>query len=150
MKQIKTDRTDKKPFLYKDLCHKILGAMFTTRNTYGSQQKESVYQNGLEEELVELGISYKREVPVKILSPKTGKVMGVHRIDFIVDEKIIVETKAKTFIPEKIENQLYNYLRSTPYQVGYLINFGSSRLYYKRVILTNDRKPFLKLSVKSV
>lgn len=147
-----TDRTDKDTnFLYKDLCHQILAAMFATRNTYGAQQKESLYQNGFAEELTERQLVFQKEVPIEIISPKSGKSMGKHRLDFVVDQKVVIETKALTYIPLKIENQLYNYLRSTPYQVGYLINFASTSLYYKRVILTNDRKPFLNLvSVKSV
>lgn len=144
-----TDTTNR-TFLYKKLCHKILSAVFSTRNTYGPHQKEGVYQNGFAEELEEKKLSFIREFPIKIISPKTGKTVGNHRLDFVIDEKVIVETKALTYIPEKIADQLYNYLRSTPYQVGYLINFASTRLYYKRIILTNDRKPFLKISVKSV
>ncbi len=144
-----TDSTDNN-FLYKELCHQILAAMFATRNSYGAHQKESLYQKGFAEELQERDLKFNAEVPVEILSPKSGKPVGKHRLDFVIDKKVIVETKALTFIPRKIEDQLYNYLRSTPYQVGYLINFASTNLYYKRVILTNDRKPFMNLSVTSV
>jgi hypothetical protein len=44
------------------------------------------------------------------------------------------------FTPDKIQNQLYSYLYSTPYEIGYLVNFGSTKLYLKWIILTNDRK----------
>lgn len=141
-----TDKTDTN-FLYKDLCHQILGAMFATRNSYGAHQKESLYQKGFSEELQDRHLEFSTEVPIEIVSPKSGKPMGKYRLDFLIDKKVIVETKALAYIPKKIEDQLYNYLRSTPYQVGYLINFASTNLYYKRIILTNNRKPFLKLSV---
>ncbi len=143
--------TDKsKPFLHKELCYQILGAVYATRKIYVPNQKESVYQNALAEELEKKKIPFKREVSIKILSPNTGKIMGSYRLDFAIDDKIIIEAKAMTYTPKKIEDQLYTYLRSTPYEVGYLINFASTKLYIKRIILTNDRKPYLKLSVKSV
>jgi len=41
-------------------------------------------------------------------------------------------------------DQLYNYLRNSSYEVGYLLNFGTSKRYIKRIIYTNDRKPYLR------
>ena len=123
-------------FLYRALSYKLVGAMYNVRNSYGSGQKELVYQKALAEELDELNIPYKREASISIKSVKTGKALGSYKLDFIVDEKIIVEAKAMKFTPKKIEQQLYSYLRSTPYKVGYLVNFGSTSLYLKRVILT--------------
>lgn len=103
-------------------------------------QKESVYQNALAEAFSQVNIPFESEVPIAIISVDSGKKLGNYRLDFVVDEKVIVETKAMKFTPTKIEQQLYSYLRSTSYEVGYLVNFGSTRLYIKRVILTNDRK----------
>ena len=127
-------------FLYKELSYKIVGSIFNVKNTYGSGQKELVYQKALAEELDELKIPYKREVSISIKSVKTGKSLGSYKLDFVVDEKIVIETKAMKFTPSKIEQQLYSYLRSTPYKVGYLVNFGSTRLYMKRIIFTDDFK----------
>lgn len=149
MTQIKTDQTDyakkntnktDRGFLHKELCYKVIGCIYDVRNTYGSGQKESVYQNALAEKLEKEKIPFEREVPVKILSQDTGKTLGFYKLDFIVDKKVVVEVKAVKFTPAKMEEQLYAYLRSTPYEVGYLVNFGSTKLYLKRIILTNDRK----------
>ena len=147
-----TDKIDRtKPFLHKELCYQVLEEVYATRKVYGSSQKETAYQNGLAEELDEHSLPYKQEVGIKIISPKTGKIVGKHRLDFIINTKVILETKAMTYTSKKIEDQLYTYLRSTPYKIGYLINFASTKLYIKRIILTNDRKRFLNLSsVRSV
>lgn len=134
MERIKADETDK--FLYKELSYKLVGAFYNVRNTYGSGQKELVYQNASAKELEDLGIPFEREVPISIKSVKTGKTLGKYQLDFVVDGMIIVEVKAMKFTPQKIEQQLYSYLKSTPYQVGYLVNFGSSKLYLKRIICT--------------
>lgn len=149
MKQMKTDKTDKtikhtdeteKYFPHKKLSYQTIGAIYNVRNTYGSGQKERVYQNALTEELEKGKIPFKREVSIKIISPTSGKTMGTYKLDFVIDEKIVVEVKAMRFTPTKIEQQLYSYLRSTSYEVGYLVNFGSTKLYLKRIILTKNRK----------
>lgn len=126
--------------LHGELCYQIVGCVYDVRNKYGSGQKESVYQNAFSEALSQMNIPFKPEVPISIISVDSGKKLGNYRLDFVIDEKVIVETKAMKFTPVKIEQQLYSYLRSTPYEVGYLVNFGATRLYIKRVILTNDRK----------
>lgn len=122
------------------MSYSLLGAVFEVRNELGSGQKELVYQNALAEILTDRKIYFQREVVIRIRSSKSGKTLGNYRLDFVLGGKICVEVKAMKFTPAKIEQQLYGYLKSTPYEVGYLINFGSTKLYWKRVILTNDRK----------
>lgn len=137
MEQMITNTTK---ILHKELCYRIVGCIYDVRKKYGNGQKESVYQNALSEALSKISIPFKPEVPISIISVDSGKKLGNYRLDFVIDEKVIMETKAMKFTPVKIEQQLYSYLRSTQYEVGYLVNFGSTRLYIKRVILTNDRK----------
>jgi GxxExxY protein len=127
--------------LYSDLTEKIIGLCFQIHKLYGSGQKESVYQNLLEEKFSINNISFKREESIKIKSEETGKVVGSHRLDFVIDSKIIIETKAIKFTPVKMEQQLYSYLRNSPYEVGLMINFGSSKLYIRRIILTKNIYP---------
>ncbi len=117
-----------------------MGCIYDVRNTYGSGHKEKVYQNALAEKLTLCGVPFEQEVGISIESEDTGKTLGNYRLDFLIDKKIIVELKAVKYVPEKIENQLYSYLRSSPYELGYFVNFGSTNLYLKRIILTNDRK----------
>src|SRR3989344_8054157 len=134
-----TNLTNKKvQLLHKYLSYKLMEAVFEVRNTYGSGQKESVYQNALAEILNFKSIPFEREVQINILSEESGKKFGNYRLDFVVDGKICLETKAIKFTPVKIEQQLYGYLKSTPFEVGYLVNFGSTRLYWKRIIFRSE------------
>jgi len=133
-------------FLYKDLSFQLRGIFFDIRNTYGPGHKEVVYQNLLEEYLKEKNVRFEREKSISIHAPQ-GKNVGIYRPDFIVDNDIILEVKATEKVVRVHEEQLYYYLRNSKYQVGFLVNFSSPRLYIKRTIYTNDRKPFLKLSV---
>lgn len=144
MARIGTNKTNgEMGVLYPDLSYKLVGCIYKVRNTYGNGQKEKVYQNALAEELDEEDITYQKEAVIQVRSPKSGKVMGTYRVDYIIGDKILVELKAIKFTPTKIEQQIYSYLKSTPYELGFLVNFGATRLYLKRVIFTNDRKPYL-------
>lgn len=122
--------------LHGGLIEKIIGICYEVHHQYGSGQKESVYQNALEEKLSINKIPFKREVSIAIMSEDTGKKLGSHRLDFVVDEKVVLEIKAIKFTPIKLEQQLFSYLKNSPYQVGLMINFGSSKLYVRRIILT--------------
>ncbi|MBM3250794.1 MAG: GxxExxY protein [Candidatus Nealsonbacteria bacterium] len=61
----------------------------------------------------------------------------------MIDNKILLEIKSSKFTTKNDERQLYFYLRNSKYEVGYLVNFSSPQLYIKRIIYTNERKPFL-------
>ncbi len=70
--------------------------------------------------------------------------MGRYRPDFIIDDVITVEVKSSQFTTKQDEKQLYHYIRNSRYELGYLVNFSTPSLYVKRIIYTNDRKPFLE------
>jgi len=132
--------------LHKELSYELQGAFMEIRNILGPGHKEVVYQNALVEEFLAKKIVFEKEKSIRIFSPKTGKVTGHYRVDFLVDGKIIVEIKAVDLIPKNFIDQLFSYLRNSEYELGYFVNFKSPKLYIKRIIYTNDRKPFLKVS----
>ena len=132
--------------LHKDLSYQIQGAVMDVRVSFGSGHKELVYQRALEEELKLRNINFTREKSIKVISPKTGKVLGIYRPDFVVDDKVILEVKAVDALPSHLVNQLYDYLRNSDYELGYMVNFSSPKLYIKRFIFTNNRKTWLRSS----
>ncbi len=125
--------------LHETLTQKIIGLCYEIHRQYGSGQKESVYQNAFAEKLTLNHLLFNREFPISIKSLDTHKILGTHRLDFVIEEKVIIELKAIKFTPQKLEQQLYSYLRNSPYQLGLMINFGSSKLYVRRVIYTGSR-----------
>ena len=130
--------------LYGDLSYKLRGLFFQIRNTYGPGQKETIYQNLLADALRENKISFEKEKSINIYTPNK-KIAGTYKPDFIIDDKIIVEVKSSRCSTNVDEKQLYYYLRNSKYEIGFLVNFSTPKLYIKRVIYTNDRKPFLKV-----
>lgn len=138
-----TDRnTDKHGLLYEDLSYKLRGIFFEIRNTYGPGQKENIYHRLLEEAFKKYKISFKKEVAINIYSTD-GKIVGTYKPDFIVEDKIIIEVKSSRFTTKIDEKQLYYYLRNSKHEIGFLVNFSTPNIYIKRVIYTNNRKPFL-------
>lgn len=118
-------------FLYKELTSKILRACFNVHNTLGCGFFEKVYQEALAIELREMGIRIEREkrLPIKY----HGQVLDCDYIaDFFVEDCIILELKAVTEMSTVYEAQLINYMKATKTKVGYLLNFGQERFFYKR------------------
>jgi GxxExxY protein len=131
--------------LYKELSYELQGIFIEVRKNFGPGHKEIVYQKAIIEELEMKNIAFEKEKNILIYSPKTGNTMGNYRVDFLVESKIIIEIKAIDIIPKNFIDQIYSYLRNSEYELGYFVNFKSPQLYVKRLIYTNDRKPFLKV-----
>jgi len=136
--------------LYPELSYLIQGAIFELRKQYGPGQKEIVYQRLLEEKLITKGLKVEKEKKINIYSQDSGKVVGTYQPDLVVDNKVLLELKSSLFTTKTDEKQLYHYLRNSEYELGFLVNFSTPRLYLKRIIYTNDRKPYLQAQVRVV
>lgn len=127
--------TDNK-LIYADITYKIRGAIFSVYNSLGYGHKEQVYQRALEKEFEANKLPFKREVSLNV--NYKNEVVGNYRPDFVVEDKVILELKAVEFMPKTFETQLLHYLKTTGYQLGLLVNFGSSRLVIKRLVWTKE------------
>lgn len=145
--QTNTDHGFKLPnkLLEENLGYKIIGCFYSVANKYGCGFKEQIYQKALEEELTKLGLKFERQKRINIYSIDTGKVLGVYVPDLIVEGKVVIEIKATEFTIDKFLRQQRSYLQASKYEIGYLVNFGSPKLFFKKSIFTNDRKPFMAL-----
>src|SRR4030042_4352288 len=99
--------------LYEKLSYNLRGVLMEVRKNFGSGYKETIYSNALAEELVSKGLKFEREKVVKVFSPKSGKVVGNYRPDFIIENKIVLEIKAVDFVPKNFIDQLYSSLRNS-------------------------------------
>lgn len=122
--------------LYEELSYKIRGCCFTVYNTLGFGHKEDIYQKALELELAKQKVKYEAQKSLAIYYD--DKKVGSYRPDLIIDDKIIVEIKAVEYIPKNFEQQLIYYLKGTNFKLGFLVNFGSSKLYIKRLIWSTN------------
>jgi GxxExxY protein len=120
-------------FIYKEEGFKIIGCFYTVYNTLGSGFLESVYQEALAKEFDNNNIPYVREQKLDVFYNE-DKLNKYFKTDFICYDKIIVEVKAQRFVTKSDLDQVINYLSATKIKVAYLVNFGASKIYYKRLI----------------
>ena len=113
------------------LTRSVIGAFFEVYNTLGYGFLEHIYVMALERELMARGHRVAREVSVHVTYK--GHVVAVQRIDMIVDEKLVVETKSTVELPTPAQRQLFNYLRATKLEVGLLLHFGVEPRFYRLV-----------------
>ena len=117
--------------LHQELTNKILKACYTVHNELGCGFLEKVYQEALAIQMTEMGIPFEREKQLPITYH--GKMLNCeYFVDFVVDNKVIVELKAVTEMSTVFEAQTINYLKATGIKVGLLINFGVTQLQIKR------------------
>lgn len=117
---------------HQDITEKIIKAAFEVHNQLGYGFLEKVYQNAMQVELHRLGLKAELEHPIKVRYKNV--VIGNYEADILVNDRVIVELKvAKTYIPED-EPQLLNELKATGIKVGLLINFGRTKVEFKRMV----------------
>jgi len=99
--------------------------------TLGNGFQEVIYQRALEIELRKAGLGYQREMEMPVYYD--GEQIGTRRVDFFVEEIVMVELKAVILLEEVHLAQAMNYLEAYKMKVGLLINFGGRSLQFKRV-----------------
>ena len=130
-----TNDTNKK-LIYPELSYLIAGICFEAHNQLGRYARERQYCDFVEKRLKELKIQFSREYIVG----KTG-----NKIDFLLDDKIILEVKAKRFILKEDYYQLQRYLQILDKKLGLLVNFRNRYLKPIRVVKidTNAKSRFV-------
>ena len=101
----------------------------------GNGFQEVIYQRALSIEFDRAGLDYRRELEMDIYYRDVEEPIGTRRVDFLVEDKIVVELKAITNVEDVHKAQLLNYLKMYKMEVGLLINFGTKSLEYKRFAL---------------
>ena len=120
---------DANKILYKDESYKLTGIFFKIHNRLGRFLKEKQYADELENFLKNEKVNYKREFSLDKLSDIKG-----NRLDFLVDNKIIVDIKAKRIITKEDYYQMLRYLRTSDLKLGLIVNFRNTYLKPKRII----------------
>ncbi len=122
---------------YEELTHKIIGCAMEVHKYFGNGFQEKIYQRALAIELQYAGIKFKREKEMEILY--RGRHVGTRRVDFFVENTIMVEIKAVIKLEDVHLAQAMNYVEAYKMEIGLLINFGSKSLQFKRVHNNNNR-----------
>lgn len=124
------------PEKYNELTYKIIGAAMEVHNHLGPGHNEEVYQKALENEFNVQRLAFEPQKSVSI--DYKGSQVGLRFLDFMVDDKVIVEIKAVSELSSLHQWQVLYYFAATEYPIALLINFGSKKLEYKR-LLPNEK-----------
>ena len=115
----------------EELTRSIIGAFFHVYNALGFGFLEHVYVMALERELVKRGHRVGREVAVQVRYE--GEALCVQRLDMVVDQRVVVETKSSLELHPSARRQLFNYLRATNLEIGLLLHFGPKPTVHREI-----------------
>ena len=118
--------------LYQELSYRIIGLFYKVHKKLGCGFPEKIYQGALEIELKKENIPFEKEKEFNVVYE--DQITGRFRLDMIIDGKIVIELKALERLPRVFREQLISYLKATPYELGFLVNFGTPKLEYVRII----------------
>ena len=116
---------------HEELTHKIIGCAMEVHKKLGNGFQEVIYQRALAIEMQAQGLNFEREKTMSIYYRNYD--IGTRRVDFFVEELIMVELKARLELNDAHLNQAMNYLEAYKMKIGLLINFGAPSLQFKRV-----------------
>ena len=122
-------------YKHSELTHKIIGCAMQVHSFLGNGFQELIYQRALAIELSKAELSYQRELEVPIFYKEYADPIGTRRVDFLVENKVLVELKAIALLDNCHLNQILNYLKAYKIEIGLLINFGENSLKFKRLVL---------------
>lgn len=115
--------------IYPELSYKITGLLFSVHNSLGRFCREKQYQDAIEEALKKENIKFERE---KVIS--VAENIGINKADFLIDDKIILECKARAIVTKEDYYQVLRYLKFSEKRLGLLVNFRNTYLRPKRIV----------------
>ena len=125
----------KTEYKYSEITEIIIGCAIKVHNQLGVGFPEHIYQRALEIELRKTILKIYREKEQSVYYD--GILIGKRRVDFLVEDKVMVEIKAVNSLDDSHLNQILNYLEAFKLEIGLLLNFGSSKLEFRRI--TNNK-----------
>ena len=120
---------------HKEITHNIIGCAMKVHSELGNGFQEVIYQRALDIEMTKQGLIFQREMSMNIYYD--GHDIGTRRVDFFVEECIMVEIKAIIQLYAVHLAQAMNYCQAYNLPIGLLINFGAKSLDFKRVYNVN-------------
>jgi len=123
---------DQTPFPRKEITEAIIGAAFEVHRHLGYGFLERVYQRALQVELVRHG--FRAELEKRISVRYKDTIVGDYDADILVEDCVLVEIKVASDYDKRDEAQVLNELKATGLKIGLLLNFGRSKVEFKRLV----------------
>ena len=113
------------------LSKRVIGIAIEVHKELKAGFNEKIYQNALAEELSAKDIKFEKEKP--IAAYYKNKNVGEQRIDFIIEDELIIEIKSTDSISGIHIAQILSYLKTLNKRLGLILNFAQPKLGIKRV-----------------
>ena len=124
--------TNSANIIYSELSYEIMGAIFEVHKTLGPGFVESVYEKALIEEFTKRAIKVETQKVIDVIYK--GKKIGVHRLDLVVEGKVVIELKTVERFSTYHTAQLLSYLKASGHNLGILVNFSRNKVEFRRVV----------------
>jgi GxxExxY protein len=124
----------------KELSHIIVGCFFDVYNELGYGFMESIYARALEIALRQRGLRVDREYPIPVTF--RGQQIGFHRIDMLVERRVIVELKSTERLADSARRQLRSHVTALGLDLGILLHFGPVPKFHRELGRRRPLKPF--------
>lgn len=128
---------DAHELIHPELSYRLTGIFYSIHNGLGRNLLEKQYADAFEEELRKRKIAHERETRVSVRYRSVSLPAGV--ADFTIENKIVVDIKAKKFVTKEDYQQMLRYLKAQQFRLGLIVNFRSSYLKPKRVLNSDLR-----------
>ncbi|MBM4402128.1 MAG: GxxExxY protein [Candidatus Cloacimonetes bacterium] len=117
---------------YRELSYQIIGILFKVHRELGAMLQEKFYQRAVEKEFEKQNIIYEKEFTVPVFYGK--EKIGLERLDFLVEDKIVLELKAVRYLNPQFFKQVSAYLAATDKKLAIIANFRNNSLEFHRVL----------------
>jgi GxxExxY protein len=114
-----------------ELTHKVIGCAMKVHSSLGNGFQELIYQRSLVIEFDKQNVKFTRELEMSVFYDNIE--VGTRRVDFFIENSLMVELKAQIKLEDVHLAQAINYLEAYNIEIGLLINFGSKSLEFKRL-----------------
>ena len=115
--------------LFPDLSFRVINAFFEVYNAHGYGFLEAVYSRSMVHALEKRGIEVAREVPIDVFFD--GHIVGRHRLDLLVDRRIVLEIKATEQLSKAAQRQTRSYLAAANLELGIILHFGPTAAFQR-------------------
>lgn len=122
----------KSNLIYPELSYEIMSVVFEVHNKVGNKWREIDFCNAVEAILKIKGINYEREKKVSL--DFEGHKFAECRLDFIIDNKIIIEVKKVWKIDDGEIKQALRYLEASCLKLAIVVNYKHKKIQYCRVV----------------
>jgi len=135
---VRMTRIKPEKIVYPKLSYQIMAAIFDVHKALGPGFLERIYKRALVEELTNRGLKVEEEKMFPVIY--NDKNIGTHRLDIVIEDKVVIELKAVDRFSVHHGAQLKSYLKASGMKLGMLVNFSKNKVEYRRVLRGNTKK----------